>query len=111
MPDDDPETEEWLHRAEKWRDPSHGRFLSRASWEKLVTGSGLEIVSSRLHEKKQPDLNWYFETAGTTVENRILVLDAIHAAPPKVRHALKLADDDGKIVWWWPMLRLLARKT
>ena len=26
VPDDDPETEEWLHRVEKWRDPSHGRI-------------------------------------------------------------------------------------
>src|SRR6478609_3164756 len=25
VPDDDPETEEWLHKIEKWRDPSHGR--------------------------------------------------------------------------------------
>jgi ubiquinone/menaquinone biosynthesis C-methylase UbiE len=31
VPDDDPETEEWLHCVEKWRDPSHGRFLSRKS--------------------------------------------------------------------------------
>ena len=110
VPDDDPETEEWLHRSEKLRDPSHGRFLSRASWERLVGASGLSIVSSSLHEKKQPDLDWYFETAATPVENRILVLDAIQAASPRVRRALKLADDDGKIVWWWPMLRLLARK-
>ena len=33
VPDGDDATEEWLHRVEKWRDPSHGRFLSRASWE------------------------------------------------------------------------------
>jgi ubiquinone/menaquinone biosynthesis C-methylase UbiE len=110
VPDDDPETEEWLHRAEKLRDPSHGRFLSRATWEKLVLGSGLQIVRSTLHEKKQPDLDWYFETAATTTENRIRVLDAIQAASPRVRRALRLADDDGKIVWWWPILRLLARK-
>jgi ubiquinone/menaquinone biosynthesis C-methylase UbiE len=31
VPDDDPETEEWLHCVEKWRDPSHGRFLSLVS--------------------------------------------------------------------------------
>jgi ubiquinone/menaquinone biosynthesis C-methylase UbiE len=110
VPDDDPETAAWLHSVEKWRDPSHGRFLSRASWEKLVRESGLTVVSSTLHEKKQPDLKWYFETAATTAENQILVLDAIQAASPRVRSALKLADDDGKIVWWWPMLRLLARK-
>jgi len=110
VPDNDPVTEKWLHSVEKWRDPSHGRFLSRASWEDLVGKCGLRILSSSLHPKKQPDLNWYFDTAATSSENRILVLDAIQASPPSVRGALRLADEDGKIVWWWPMLRLLAAK-
>ncbi len=110
VPDGDPETEEWLHRVEKWRDPSHGRFLSRAAWEGLVRGSGLRLVSSGLYPKKQPDLGWYFETAATPPENRALVLGAIRAAPTAVREALRLADEGGRIVWWWPMLRLLARK-
>jgi ubiquinone/menaquinone biosynthesis C-methylase UbiE len=110
VPDHDAATEEWLHRVEKWRDPSHGRFLSRAAWEGLVRKAGLDILVSRLYPKKQPDLTWYFETAATTTENRILVLDAVQSAPPAVRSALRLADEDGKIVWWWPMLRLLARR-
>jgi ubiquinone/menaquinone biosynthesis C-methylase UbiE len=110
VPDADLETEEWLHQVEKWRDPSHGRFLSRTAWEYLVRESGLSIVASGLHSKKQPDLDWYFQTAATPTENRIKVLDAIQAASPRVRKALRLADEDGKIVWWWPMLRLLARK-
>ena len=110
VPDNDPESEAWLHQVEKWRDPSHGRFLSRASWEDLVGKSGLSILSSGLYPKKQPDLNWYFQTAATSDDNQIKVLDAIHAASPSVRKALRLADEDGKIIWWWPMLRLLARK-
>jgi ubiquinone/menaquinone biosynthesis C-methylase UbiE len=110
VPDNDPQTEKWLHGVEKLRDPTHGRFLSRASWEELVGKRGLRVLSSSLHLKKQPDLNWYFDTAGTSEENRILVLDAIQASPPSVRAALRLADEDGKIVWWWPMLRLLASK-
>jgi ubiquinone/menaquinone biosynthesis C-methylase UbiE len=110
VPDGDPQTEEWLHMVEKWRDPSHGRFLSRSSWEALVANSGLTLLTSALHTKKQPDLHWYFDTADTPAENRIQVLDAIHAAPRSVRDALRLADEAGKIVWWWPMLRLLALK-
>lgn len=110
VPDGDPETEEWLHRVEKARDPSHGRFLSRSAWEGLVREAGLSVVASGLHPKKQPDLGWYFETAATPPDNRIRVLDEIQSAPSKVRKALKLADEGGKIVWWWPMLRLLARK-
>ena len=110
VPDGEPEAEAWLHTVEKLRDPSHGRFLSRASWEAMVRGHGLEVLSSTLYDKKQPDLDWYFETADTPTENRIQVLDAIHASSPAVRRALRLGDDRGKIVWWWPMLRLLARK-
>ena len=110
VPDDDPETEEWLHQVEKWRDPSHGRLLSRKAWENLVSGAGLTIVRSELHPRKQPDLNWYFDTAATSPENRKKVLQAINAAPESVRTALRLGTEGDKIVWWWPMLTLLASK-
>jgi ubiquinone/menaquinone biosynthesis C-methylase UbiE len=108
VPDDDPESEEWLHRVEKWRDPSHGRFLSRRQWESIIRPAGFEILESSLQPRKQPDLNWYFDTAATSPENRIRVLDAVRAASPKVRGALRLADEDGRITWWWPMVRILA---
>ncbi len=108
VPDNDPETEEWLHQVEKWRDPSHGRLLSRKSWEDLVKEAGLRIVRSELHRFKQPDLNWYFETAATTQENREQVLEAVRTASPQVRSALELKTEDGKIVWYWPRLTLLA---
>jgi ubiquinone/menaquinone biosynthesis C-methylase UbiE len=110
VPDADPEAEAWLHKVERWRDPTHGRFLSRSAWEALVAGAGLALVSSGLFPRKQPDLDWYFETAGTSEDNRIRVLDAIQAATPAVRRSLRIADEGGKIIWWWPMLRLLARK-
>ena len=111
VPDDDPETEAWLHRVEKWRDPSHGRFLPRRTWEELVRGAGLSVVRSELHPRKQPDLEWYFETAATSPENRAAVLEAVHSAPTQVKAALKLDDEEGKIIWWWPMLTLLAHTT
>ncbi|HRE79546.1 MAG TPA: class I SAM-dependent methyltransferase [Opitutaceae bacterium] len=110
VPDDDPETEAWLHGVEKWRDPSHGRFLSRKAWEDLVGVSGLQVLSSRLDPMKQPDLQWYFETAATTAENREHVLSAMETASLHVRSALRLGREDDKIVWWWPRLTLLARK-
>ena len=111
VPDNDPETEVWLHKVEKLRDPSHGRFLSRAAWEGLIMSHGLTVLSSTLHEKKQPDLNWYFETAATTPQNRALVLEAVTAIPPSVRSALRLCEEEGKVVWWWPILHVLARKS
>ncbi len=110
VPDNDPETEAWLHTVEKWRDPSHGRFLSRATWEKLVAEKGLSVVRSQLDPMKQPDLNWYFETAATPAENRQRVISAVQLASAHVRAAMRLADEDGKTVWWWPRLTLLAKK-
>jgi ubiquinone/menaquinone biosynthesis C-methylase UbiE len=111
VPDDDPETEEWLHWVEKWRDPSHGRFLSRKTWEELVRESGLNVVRSEFHPRKQPDLQWYFDTAATQPENRAKVLEAVRTAPEHVQRALRLSNEGGKIVWWWPILTLLASKS
>jgi len=109
VPDDDPETEEWLHRVEKWRDPSHGRFLSRRGWEQLVIANALTVLQSRLDPMKQPDLQWYFETAATPAENRARVLEVVRTASPHVRTAMRLTDEAGRIVWWWQRLSLLAR--
>jgi len=111
VPDDDAETEEWLHLVEKWRDPSHGRFLSRKAWVELVRGAQLDVIRSELNPLKQPDLQWYFDTAATSPENRAKVLEAVRNASAKVRAALRLGEEDGKIVWWWPRLTLLAKKS
>lgn len=110
VPDHDPETEAWLHAVEKWRDPSHGRFLSRTAWERLVAQAGFAVEKSVLHPLKQPDLAWYFETAATPPENRERVLEAVRAASENVRAALRLGEEEGRIVWWWPRLTLLAVK-
>lgn len=110
VPDEDPETEEWLHWVEKWRDPSHGRLLSRTAWEGLVREAGMAVMKSELQFLKQPDLQWYFETAATPAENRAKVLQAVQTASEQVRRALRLGNEDGKIVWWWPRLTLLAAK-
>ena len=110
VPDNDPATEAWLHDVEKWRDPSHGRLLSRQAWERLAEKAGLRIIRSELHPRKQPDLEWYFETAATSPENRAKVLEAVRTVPAPVRAALRMAEEDGKTVWWWPMLTLVASK-
>jgi SAM-dependent methyltransferase len=110
VPDHDRETEEWLHQVEKWRDPSHGRFLSRVAWEALVRAATLKILSTTLRDKKQPDLEWYFETAATTPENRARVMEAVLTASSPIRQVLRLSEEEGKIVWWWPILSLVAQK-
>src|SRR5207248_10258671 len=72
--DDQPEAEEWLHQVEKLRDPSHHRLLTPRAWSRLCQQNGLTVESATLTRFKQPDLNWYFETAATAAENREKVL-------------------------------------
>ena len=45
---------------------------------------------------KQPDLNWYFDTAGTPAENRKRVLELIHTAPESARRVFRIGEEDGK---------------
>ena len=108
--DGQPEAEAWLHQVEKLRDPSHGRLLTPQTWTALCRQAGLRVISAELHPFKQPDLNWYFETAATSPENRAQVLELVRTAPPGVRALLRLGEEDGKLVWWWQRLTLLAVK-
>lgn len=108
--DDEAEAEEWLHQVEKWRDPSHHRLLTPRAWTQLCAQSGLQVQSAELKRMKQPDLEWYFETAATSPENRTRVRELIARAPDSARRLFELGEEDGKIVWWWPRLTLIARK-
>lgn len=110
VPDDDPETAGWLHRVEKWRDSTHGRFLSRREWEELVRSAGLIIQQSELHPMQQPDPEWYFETAATPPADRQHVREAVQSASPHVRKAMQLSEVDGKIGWRWQRLTLVAAR-
>jgi ubiquinone/menaquinone biosynthesis C-methylase UbiE len=108
--DDQSEAEEWLHQVEKLRDPSHHRFLTPRQWTTLCQQHGLSPFKVVLNPFKQPDLNWYFETAATPLENRTKVLELIRNAPGSARNLYRLGEEDGKIVWWWQRLTLLAQK-
>ncbi len=110
VPDDQPEAEEWLHRVEKLRDPSHHRYLSRGAWSALCEESGLRVLSAELQPMKQPDLDWYFDAADTPAENRHAVRNLVATASAPVRAAFALGEEDGKTVWWWRRLTLIARK-
>jgi ubiquinone/menaquinone biosynthesis C-methylase UbiE len=110
VPDDSPEAEEWLHQVEKFRDPSHNRLIPPRQWRALCEQSGLDVQKSVIAHRKQPDLEWYFETAATSSENRQKVHALIASASGQIREEYRLGEEDGKIVWWWPMLALVARK-
>lgn len=108
--DGQPEAEAWLHAVEKLRDPSHHRLLTPGAWSALCQNHGLQVVSLQVAPFKQPDLNWYFETAATDDQNRIKVLELIARAPESIRSFFKIAEEDGRIVWWWQRLSLVALK-
>ncbi|MDX2226902.1 MAG: 5,6-dimethylbenzimidazole synthase [Verrucomicrobiae bacterium] len=110
VPDDEPETEEWLHQVEKWRDPSHHRFLTPRRWAEICGAAGLKVLLSELHPFRQPDLQWYFETAATPDGNREEVLRLVREASPRVREIMRLGEEDGKTVWSWSRLTLVALK-
>lgn len=108
--DDEPEAEEWLHQLEKLRDPSHNRFLTPRKWSELCEAAGLKVQTAELQDFKQPDLEWYFETANTSEENRAAVRQLIAQAPESARRLFRLGVEDGKTVWRWQRLTLIARK-
>lgn len=110
IPDDQPEAEEWIHRLEKLRDPSHHRFLSPKAWTELCGSAGLRVLHQGLTPLKQPDLEWYFETAATPPENREAVRKMIGEIPGPIRNIFRLGEEDGKIIWWWHRLSLVAQK-
>lgn len=108
--DDQPEAEEWMHQVEKLRDPSHVRLLTPNRCRELCRVAGLAVVQVTLTPFKQPDLEWYFETAATSPENRAKVLDLVASASEAVRKLFRLGKEGEKIVWWWQRLTLVARK-
>jgi ubiquinone/menaquinone biosynthesis C-methylase UbiE len=108
--DDQPVAEEWIHQVEKLRDPSHHRLLTPRTWRRLCEKHGLTVRHSEVHPFKQPDIDWYFDTAGTPSENRQEVLKLTASAPEAARRLFRLGIEDGKIVWWWQRLTLIAWK-
>ncbi len=110
VPDGEPEAEEWIHQVEKARDPSHGRFLSPSAWSALCGEQDLTVSRCQISPFKQPDLEWYFQTAATSPENREKVRELVRVAPDSARRVFRIAEENGKTVWWWPRLTLVAEK-
>jgi DNA-directed RNA polymerase specialized sigma24 family protein len=72
--------------------------------------AGLETRRCETTPFKQPDLNWYFETAATSEENREAVRELVRTAPESARRVFQLKEEEGRIVWWWPRVMVLAQK-
>lgn len=110
VPDGEPEAEAWIHEIEILRDPSHRRLLTPRAWTNFCEQHGLKLKSAALVPFKQPDLEWYFETAATPAANRARVRQLVAEAPEAARRVFRLGEEEGKTVWWWPRLTLTALK-
>lgn len=110
IPDENPEAGLWLNRLEKLRDPSHVRLLSPCEWREPCVDAGLAVERSAIHLKEQPDIEWYFQTAATSPDNRNAVLEMIRTAAPDIVAVYRIATNEGKISWWWPIATIIARK-
>ena len=110
VPDDHVEAHEWMDTLERLRDPSHVRYVTPNVWRKWCVESGLTVTKVQIESFKQPDINWYFNVANTPMENRKKVLEMIAKAPGSVRELFKIAQEDGKIIWYWRRLTLVAGK-
>ena len=104
------EAEAWMESVEKLRDPSHHLTVSTQEWRRLCDAHELRISHLSVQPFKQPDLNWYFETAATSSANRTEVLDLIAKAPDEFLRYFQLGEEDGKIIWYWERLTLIATR-
>lgn len=108
--DDEPEAEAWAHAVEKLRDPSHHRLWTPRTWRRWCETAGLRVEHAVITPMKQPDLNWYFAVAATPEASRAEVRRLVDAVPESARRLFRLGCEDGKVVWWWQRLTLVARK-
>lgn len=108
--DDHPEVGAWLNELEKLRDPSHVKLHRPRDWKQWCQLAGLTVSVCELQSLKMPDINWYLEVANTPEENRKKVMEMVARAPGPVREVYRIGQEDGKIVWFWPRMTLVAGK-
>jgi len=105
-----PEAEAWAHEVEVLRDPSHQKFISPDEWAHLCGHVAMKVIHSKLQPSKQPDLEWYFDTAATPLQNREKVRQLVKNSPAEARELFKVGEEAGKWIWWWQRLVMVALK-
>ena len=110
IPDDQLDADQWLNTIEKLRDPTFVRYHSPSAWRKWCTKVGLTVTKLTVDSFKQPDLNWYLNLKNTPVENRKRILEMVAKATPASRDLFRVSQEDGKIIWYYRRMTLLAGK-
>ena len=110
VPDDHVEANAWMNTLERLRDPSHVKFITPNVWRHWCVQAGLTVTRAQVDMLKQPDLNRYFNEVNTPPDNRKKVLELVAKAPASARELFKLGQENGKIVWTWRRITLIAGK-
>ncbi len=108
--DGNPAAGAWLHQVEVLRDASHQKFITPDAWTHLCGHVAMRVIHRKIQPFQQPDLEWYFETAGTPEDRRQAVRKLVQHPPPEARELFRVGEQDGKWVWWWQRLVLVAVK-
>ncbi|QSR88224.1 class I SAM-dependent methyltransferase [Methylacidiphilum caldifontis] len=110
VPNGEQEAYDWLDKVEKLRDFSHVGYRFESEWKSYCLESGLVPLKSLFIPFKQDDIEWYFQSGGTSEENQKKIYEMVKKASQNAKRVLKIGWEEGRPVWWWIKLCLVARK-
>ncbi|QSR86193.1 class I SAM-dependent methyltransferase [Candidatus Methylacidiphilum infernorum] len=110
VPNGEQQAYDWLDKVEKLRDYSHVGYRFESEWKEYCLQSGLTPLKSLFIPFKQDDIEWYFQSGGTPKENQEKIYQMVKDAPQDAKRVLKIGWEEGRPVWWWIKLCLVARK-
>ncbi len=110
IPDDQVEADQWLNTLERLRDPSFVRYYTPTNWRKWCVRVGLTVAKLQVEPEKQGDLDLYLSQTNVTEENRKKIMEMVTRVPAPVRDLFKVKQEDGKIVWQYRRMLMLAGK-
>ncbi|MGF1679650.1 MAG: class I SAM-dependent methyltransferase [Candidatus Methylacidiphilales bacterium] len=104
-----PEAEAWLNEVRQHLDPTQKRLIRPLQWVHLCGHVGMRVLHREILPLKQPDLEWYFDTAATPEKNRTRVIELMESAPEEAVRLFRIKRDEaGHWTWWWQRLVMVA---
>lgn len=95
---DERESDTFMNRVERLRDPSHVRSRTLAQWRSLLADSGLSVDREKIFERKHPFREWV-DRVGLPEVRRQLLEDSFRSAPDGVKEKFRIElDAEGKIL-------------
>lgn len=104
------EVEEWMHRLETLRDPTHVRNYSATAWKQMVLTAGLVWEASDLSSRQHMSFDEWIQRSGTTSDAAVMLRHLMADASEEVRCAFQI-NPKGSDYWFsWTYLVFRARK-